>query len=209
MPPYAILNPTRLRAFTLVEALVVIAVISVMAAILFAVMGSARESAQATSCLGNLKNIGVAVGLYTADHNERWPATVNAYERLDPRNSMGRSPDQDSDDFPSPMDILNPYVKAEQAFICPVDSGWEPAFIGFHHPWHKSNGGVSYLFANLTLGENPSQWVHPERQAYASDATGWWHMSAAKPDTPVTPPGRANKLFYDLHAATTPWAGVQ
>ena len=48
----------KVRAFTLIELLIVIAIISLLAAIIFPVFGRARESARRSSCQSNLKNMG-------------------------------------------------------------------------------------------------------------------------------------------------------
>ncbi len=58
-------------AFTLIELLVVIAVLAVLAAILFPVFAQAREKARQTTCLSNLKQIGLAWMLYAQDYDEQ------------------------------------------------------------------------------------------------------------------------------------------
>src|ERR1051325_2948404 len=63
----------RLRGFTLIELLVVIAIIAILAAILFPVFAQARESARATSCLSNVKQIVTALYMYTQDDDEQYP----------------------------------------------------------------------------------------------------------------------------------------
>lgn len=60
----------RKRAFTLIEILVVIAIIAILAAILFPVFSRARESARRASCASNLKQIGLAWIMYSQDYDE-------------------------------------------------------------------------------------------------------------------------------------------
>lgn len=58
----------RKPGFTLIEMLVVIAIIAVLAAILFPVFGRVRESARKTNCLSNLNQVGVAMKAYAGDY---------------------------------------------------------------------------------------------------------------------------------------------
>ena len=61
------------KGFTLIELLVVIAIIALLAAILFPVFARARENARRSSCLSNMKQIGLGVHQYTQDYDERMP----------------------------------------------------------------------------------------------------------------------------------------
>lgn len=59
----------RDRAFTLIEVLVVVAIISILIAILIPTLASARHSAIGITCLSNQRQIMIAVGSYAADHD--------------------------------------------------------------------------------------------------------------------------------------------
>lgn len=63
------------RGFTLIELLVVIAIIAILAAILFPVFASAREAARKSACQSNLKQVGLAFGMYVADNDGMYPNT--------------------------------------------------------------------------------------------------------------------------------------
>lgn len=63
----------RTGAFTLVELLVVMAIIGILAGLMIPVLGSARASARDTQCLGNLRNIGTAMMMYIGVYDDHIP----------------------------------------------------------------------------------------------------------------------------------------
>lgn len=118
------------RGFTLMELLVVMVIVAGLAAMAFPVSQRVMAGARASTCMTNLKEIGAALQLYLADHNNTMPKLVTA------RAS------KDSDE--AALDTaLKPYTENEKIFRCPADD---------RHLWEKT--GTSYLWDNLLNEQN-------------------------------------------------------
>jgi len=100
-------RPRAQGAFTLIELLVVIAVIAILAAILFPVFAQAREKARQTSCLSNMRQMGLAVQMYVQDYDECLPLAATA-------TATG---------FLNWHHLVDPYARNTQIWICPSYSG--------------------------------------------------------------------------------------
>ena len=98
-------------AFTLIELLVVIAIIAILAAILFPVFARARENARRTSCLSNMKQMGLGVIQYTQDYDEKFP-----------QRYWGDAPSNELRQANSWRRVIYPYVKSAQLFSCPSNT---------------------------------------------------------------------------------------
>src|SRR5688572_25045143 len=80
------LNAVRDHAFTLIELLVVIAIIAVLAALLLPTLASAREKGRRTVCLSNMRQIGIAIQIYSQDSDGRIPYGPKAPPFTNPNN---------------------------------------------------------------------------------------------------------------------------
>lgn len=65
----------RKTGFTLIELLVVIAIIAILAALIFPVFASARAKGRQTACASNMRQIGIALRMYSDDFDGEMPRT--------------------------------------------------------------------------------------------------------------------------------------
>ena len=80
-----------------------IAIISILAAILFPVFAQAREKARQTACLSNMRQMSLGVMMYAQDYDETLPLAATA-------TPTG---------FLNWHDLVDPYMKNKQIWICP------------------------------------------------------------------------------------------
>jgi prepilin-type N-terminal cleavage/methylation domain-containing protein/prepilin-type processing-associated H-X9-DG protein len=72
----SVLHRSGRRAFTLVEMLVVIAIIAILAGLLLPTLGKSKSKASKVSCVNNLKQVGFAIQMFSDDHNDRLPGPI-------------------------------------------------------------------------------------------------------------------------------------
>ena len=199
-------NSKKKLAFTLIELLVVIAIIALLAAILFPVFSRARENARRSSCLSNMRQVGLGLLQYTQDYDEKlvrsWSGTNN--QASDAQRYKW-------------MDAIFPYIKSEQVFTCPSDS-----FKAFGYPYRFRDGLKygSYAINTAYWGEDLIQSpAGGDNMSLAAiqDAAGcvWigeggghfevaWENKSEQPDVEVDPTGlRYMDWLVERHLSTT------
>ena len=119
--------PGPAARFTLMELLVVIGIIAVLAAILMPSLNSAREDGRRSSCISNLRQIGVGLELYGSASGYRLPVCSGSYE---------------PDAGPSIKSVISPLVSGgDGVWRCPSDDR-EGALPDGSYDWNTLANGL-------------------------------------------------------------------
>src|SRR5437016_90161 len=102
-----------MKAFTLVEMLVVCAIIGLLAAIMFPVLSQAKSAAKSTTCLSQEHQLGLALALYSNDNDDGAPAAGE-----DESNNNGGG-ELNADGW---TDTMQPYAGSRLIYRCPIDN---------------------------------------------------------------------------------------
>jgi prepilin-type N-terminal cleavage/methylation domain-containing protein/prepilin-type processing-associated H-X9-DG protein len=183
----------RRTGFTLIELLVVIAIIAILAAILFPVFARAREKARMTSCLSNLKQLGLGFIMYSADSDTKFPGNMDA-------NGSGAW------DYPGDAcclerdrwcDLVNPYMKNQQIIYCPSEGNDVPLWGG-----RLRTPPTSYKYKHACA---TNAWkealIHHPAQIYLLIEHKNWHSGTLQClCSAPTGDQMHNMVFFDGHA---------
>jgi prepilin-type N-terminal cleavage/methylation domain-containing protein/prepilin-type processing-associated H-X9-DG protein len=136
-------------AFTLVELLVVLAIIAILAALLLPVLGRAKEEARATVCLGNLHQAGLALQIYVQENNNKMPVMRDA--PTDPAVAATNT-------FPTINQVLLTQLGNTNVLHCPSDLELDFETTGSSYAWNNLlNGENADHLTILTLQFDPQE----------------------------------------------------
>ncbi len=188
----------RRTAFTLLELLVVVAIIGILAALLLPALSAAHQKARCAQCNNNLQQIGIAFTMYAQEHADHLP------QRYYGINSNGMSIGYD--------EVLIPYTGSSNAktniaqlFLCPsqrqTDYPKQPGY------------GMNWYYDNIALGLVGQQ----SATILVAETLGPEGTGSHRADRDSGTPGeldperhshRANYLFLDGHVNLSSWTNT-
>ena len=183
------MNPKR-QGFTLIELPIVIAILAILAAILFPVFLKARARAYRATCQSNLKQLGLAETLYAQDSDEK----------LMPGHPLAAPNPDGGGNYGGWAGPVYPYLRAPQVFVCPTDP----------RTTQTANGVTSdplTYFANINLsagaapaGLSLSALTAPSATVLLAEATGGGLSASA---APLTDPDERLSTFANQFVSVT------
>lgn len=155
----------RSRAFSLTELLIVVAIITILAVVLFPLFANAKARAAQTSCASNLRQAGIALSLYVEAHGGEYPETKIGIRGRWPAMSPILGPDGGR----GPDTILRcPRDRPEgRKYLAPPDSRFT---ISYAPTWLLWGGETGYDSWKELLARDPNPillrcYFHDERIA--------------------------------------------
>jgi prepilin-type N-terminal cleavage/methylation domain-containing protein/prepilin-type processing-associated H-X9-DG protein len=140
------------KAFTLVELLVVVAIIGVLVALLLPAVQAARAAARAASCKNNLRQIGLGVLQFCDTHKGQFPEWYHAKHQ-----------DGDAEGIHSWIYTIAPYMESvDEIRLCPDD------FLLYERRYMK---GTSYVINDYLAAEDVPEGVRNHNKLLATSKT--------------------------------------
>jgi len=225
MDTFAQSSNVRYRGFTLVELLTVIAIIAILASLLFPVFTRAKAAAKKTQCISNLRQIGAAIEMYESDSDGVFPHALDASDKYDPAIwSVFPTFQAQIPSMPFLQDVLEPYIKSKEIFHCPSDSGTAILDSHFPDPFLTTPSmfltfGSSYFFRTEIAFRafNDTSFQLPAETNVLFDGAGHWHGDGRglhSDDDPETVNQllhgyRYNCLYGDMHVKSLNYDQLQ
>ncbi len=196
--------PTRPAAFTLIELLVVISIVTLLISILLPSLGKARDNAVQTTCLGNLRQVGIAMATYVADNKELYP------EPYCIRNSsIGGGNVQSGfwgfhggafDAKYTPTNLIWDYSSSKNLFRCPTDAMFATSVVA----------GVTVTSVSYGMSILAAYTTQPDSEGRVDESNYYYYGTSPYPDyVRSLKSSQIRNTRAVLYAETTRWDGYQ
>lgn len=198
MPPHTDLT----TGFTLVELLIVIAIIAVLASVLFPTILFVRENGRRTACLSNERQLGLALLQYASDHDESWPSGSTSIGSSSPGAGWGGQ--------------CYPYVRSAEVFRCPDDAapsnltaGEVTVSYGYNTNLSRSSRTRQLTYAPapaktvllFEVGHNAASLASSVAETFSAAGNGSWNQGPSeKPEGDTFPYGSSSDNAYPIYA---------
>lgn len=188
----------QLKAFTLVELLVVISIIAMLLAILVPSLARARKYAKKVICLSNMRQMGLVLITYLNDSDNHLPPS--SCHLSDPKKYW--------------LYILNKYSKSPLLYRCPSDK--TKVFVNWSRPLTEQPADARWSSFALNALLDPDCYLyngiynrvihikHPEKCIYISECPeSWTNFDHLHPDLWESPDYAKGFVAWDRHTGTS------
>jgi prepilin-type N-terminal cleavage/methylation domain-containing protein len=195
------------RGFSLLETLAAVAIISVLAAMLFPVVASAKSAAKLTTCLSNLRQVNTSTLLYTSESDDRLPWGVSKISQRTSFPYETNLTESEIAGIPAISDILAIYGPKSESWQCPADvmrSVYAPDTC--HGSWFQCYETSYDYNARFALnGRSQSQIKNPTTSLLHYDVDAFHPYLTTNPTQQNVSLQRINGAFMDGHAKSLPF----
>jgi prepilin-type N-terminal cleavage/methylation domain-containing protein len=141
------------RALTLVEVLVVIAILAVLVALLVPALAEARKKSQLISCNGNLKEIGLSFRVWEGDHGDKPPMQISVTNGGTMELAKGNNAWIN-------FAVMSNELSSPRTVICPAD---KTRYYAANFSTDFNNSKVSYFVGLDAVEPEPSTYLYSQR----------------------------------------------
>jgi prepilin-type N-terminal cleavage/methylation domain-containing protein len=154
----------RVDAFSLIELMVVIAIIAILAALLLPALSAAKQKAQATRCLSNVRQTGLGMKMYASDNRELYPESGTSI----PWGTNDIPIADGGSGKPSWMQQIISYTATTNVYHCPANVNFPT---DKQSPFNYFNGArAAYVAAgNAFASANSQRFQFPSASVLSGD----------------------------------------